>query len=147
MPALAVAEICDVNPWNGWELAHDPAQPVRLGPIATPAGMAVVESAGGWLTLTVDGRPRLRTDLAGRLRHLHLAADRIAMVLPPAPDGGAVLELQGVAGRDVLLCLVGNRVHEPLATTDGVRVTLPAAAEPTNFVLMLRTAPARLRRG
>jgi putative isomerase len=147
IPALAVAEICDVNPWNGWELAHDPAQPVKLGPVATPAGAATIETARGWLTLALDGRPRLRTDLIGRLRHLHLAADRIALVMPPVPDGGAVLELQGVAGRDVLLCLVGNRVHEPLATGEGVRITLPAAAEPTNFVLLLRTAPARLRRG
>jgi mannosylglycerate hydrolase MGH1-like protein len=147
MPMMAVAEICDVTPWNGWEITHEPAQPVRLGPLASPAGRAVIESAGGWLTLTVDGRPRLRTDLGGRLRHLHVAPDRIALVLPPVPEGGAVLELQGVGGRDVLLCLVGNRVHEPLVTPEGVRIALPTAAEPTNFVLLLRTTPARFRRG
>ena len=89
----------------------------------------------------------MRTDLAGHLRHLHIAADRIALVLPPVPAGGAVLELQGVSGRDVLLCLIGNRVHEPLVTAEGLRVTLPTASEPTNFVMLLRTATARLRRG
>jgi putative isomerase len=141
MPLLAVSELTDVTPWNGWEVTHDPAHPVRLGPLLTPAGSAVLESADGALTLWVDGRVRLRTDLAGRFRHLHVAADRIAVTLPPVPAAGATLEIHGVSGRDVLLCLIGNRIQEPQVTTEGIRVALAAASDPAPFTLLARVAP------
>ncbi|MFO1059185.1 MAG: trehalase family glycosidase [Dongiaceae bacterium] len=140
MPLLAVAEITDVTPWGGWEVTHDPARPVRLGPLLTPAGTTVLESADGALTLWIDGRVRLRTDLPGRLRHLHVAADRIALQLPPVPAGGATLECHGVAGRDVLLCLIGNRIQEPQVTPEGVRIALSASGEPATFTLLTRVA-------
>ena len=65
MPAMGVAEVCDVSPWDGWSIAHT-GEDVRLGPLRCPPGWARVESRAGVLTLQVEGRPVLRTTGRGR---------------------------------------------------------------------------------
>ncbi|WP_182086250.1 trehalase family glycosidase [Aureimonas sp. ME7] len=70
LPLMAVSEVMDIGPWNGWELAND-GRPVRLGPIESPAGPVVVEVAEGELALRgADGEPLFATTYRGRLTHV-----------------------------------------------------------------------------
>ena len=70
MPALGVAEIMDVTPWGGWEITH--AGESSLGPVLVPGGRAVVESSKGLMTVRLNGRAVLRTNLPGRFRRIVL---------------------------------------------------------------------------
>lgn len=94
MPWLATAEILDVGPWRGWEIAHDGA-PFRLGPLRVPAGEARLESRDGVLSLAVDGERRLETNLRGRLSEMEIEPARIALTLPPIPQEGRWIEFPG----------------------------------------------------
>src|SRR5262249_59366746 len=48
MPMMAVGDVTDVNPWNGWEISHGHGD-VSVGPLLTPAGPPFVQSVSAWL--------------------------------------------------------------------------------------------------
>jgi hypothetical protein len=60
----------------------------RLGPCLTPAGETVIEATEDRLSVTATNGLALATDVTGRLTHLHLVAERCAVVLPSGPAGG-----------------------------------------------------------
>ena len=130
MPAMGVAEVCDVSPWDGWSIAHT-GEDVRMGPLRCPSGWARVESRAGILALHVDGRPMLRTTGRGRFRHLRLEPGSFSVALPalgPAQGERPWLELPGVsAGAVTAICLDGaaSDDFEVATGSDGVRLTLP----------------------
>ena len=130
MPAMGVAEVCDVSPWDGWSVAHT-GEDVRMGPLRCPSGWARVESRGGVLALHVDGRSVLRTTGRGRFRHLRLEQGSLSVELPPSqPAEGERpwLELPGVAAGTVTAIRLDGAAGDDLAVatgSDGVRLTLP----------------------
>ena len=144
MPAMGVAEVCDVSPWDGWSIAHT-GEDVRMGPLRCPSGWAQVESRAGVLALHVDGRPVLRTTVRGRLRHLRHEAGSLGVELPasqpaqgerpwlelPGVSAGAVTEtrLDGAAGVDI----------EAAAGSDGVRLILPGRSSGATLTIEWRS--------
>ena len=130
MPAMGVAEVCDVSPWDGWSIAHT-GEDVRLGPLRCPSGWARVESRAGVLALHVDGAPVLRTTVRGRLRHLRHEAGSLGVELPAsraAQGERPWIELPGVsAGAVTKACLDGAAGVDidAAADSDGIRLTLP----------------------
>ena len=130
MPAMGVAEVCDVSPWDGWSIAHT-GEDVRLGPLRCPPGWARVESRAGILALQVDGAPVLRTTGHGRFRHLRIEPGSIGVELPAsraAQGERPWIELPGVsAGAVTAVRLDGAATGAPdvVAGSDGVRLTLP----------------------
>ena len=130
MPAMGVAEVCDVSPWDGWSIAHT-GEDVRLGPLRCPSGWARVESRAGVLALHVDGAPVLRTTVRGRLRHLRHEAGSLGVELPAsrvAQGERPWIELPGVsAGAVTAVRLDGAATGDPdvAAGADGVRLILP----------------------
>ena len=144
MPAMGVAEVCDVSPWDGWSIVHT-GEDVRLGPLRCPSGWARVESRGGVLALHVDGAPVLRTTVRGRLRHLRHEAGSLGVALPasqaaqgerpwielPGVSAGAVTEasLDGAAGVDL----------ETAADSEGIRLILPERPDGATLTVAWRT--------
>src|SRR5690606_9114854 len=109
MPALGVAEIMDVTPWGGWEITH--AGESSLGPVLVPGGRAVVESSKGLMTVRLNGRAVLRTNLPGRFRRIVLGDRVVSLSLPSASDGkdgGRWLEFPAHAGLRVLAARLGE---------------------------------------
>ncbi len=135
MPALAVAEVCDVSPWDGWSVVHT-GDDVALGPLRGPDGWVRCEARAGVFSVHVNDRPRLRTNVRGRLRHLRLEAGSLRLELPPpesAPDEPRWLELPGVAAEAVTTARLHetpSRDLEATAGTEGARIHLPN--RPTN---------------
>ena len=144
MPAMGVAEVCDVSPWDGWSIGHT-GEDVRMGPLRCPSGWARVESRAGVLVLHVDGRPVLRTTVRGRLRHLRHEAGSLRVELPasraaqgeqpwlelPGVSAGAVTEarLDGAAGVDL----------EAAADSVGIRLTLPVRSSGATLTVAWRS--------
>lgn len=85
MPAIAVAELSDINPWGGWEVTH--GESICLGPLQTPLGLATIEAGEGVLRITTGGKPRFATNIKGRFTHLSIGAKAANVVLPPGPAG------------------------------------------------------------
>ena len=130
MPAIAVAEVCDVSPWDGLSITHT-GEDVRMGPLRCPSGWARCESCAGVLTLLVGEKPVLRTNTRGRLRHLRLERSSLRVELPPLqPTAGehAWLELPGVPADAVTAARLDDAPGERVAVTTGAagtRLILP----------------------
>ncbi len=85
MPAIAVAELTDINPWAGWEVTH--GESICLGPLQTPLGLAAIEAGDGVLQITTQGRRRFATNIKGRLTQLSITPKSASVMLPPGPAG------------------------------------------------------------
>ena len=130
MPAMAVAEVCDVSPWDGWSVANS-GEEVRMGPLRCPCGWVRCEARDGVLAVSVDDRPVLRTNARGRLRDIRLEAGSLHLELPlPGSASGERpwLELPGVAAGEVTTARAHEAAGDALevsAGTDGARIYLP----------------------
>ena len=124
MPAMAVAEVCDVSPWDGWSIVHT-GEDVRIGPLRCPPGRVRIEARSGVLVLCVEDRPVLRTNVRGRFRHLRSERGLLSLELPPSPPGDREtqwLELPGVAVEAVTACSLDRGADEAPAS-DGCVMT------------------------
>ena len=143
MPAMGVAEVCDVSPWDGWSIAHT-GEDVGMGPLRCPSGWARVESRAGVLALHVDGRPVLRTTVRGRLRHLRIEPGSLGVELPPLHAAQGVrlwLELPGVSAEAVTETRLDGAASSDLeiATgSGGVRLTLPDRPDRATLIIAWR---------
>lgn len=95
MAYLAVADVVDVDPWNGWTLRHTGLD-VRVGPLRVPGGRAVITSVAGRMTVERDGVALFATNRRGRFRRIEADAGRLAMLVPGGAEG-ETLELPAVA--------------------------------------------------
>lgn len=135
MPAMAVAEVTDVTPWEGFSLTN--GADVDLGPVATPCGPCRIVVRDGTLRLVRSGSVLLETGIPGRLTQLELSPRRLGLRLPAgAPDGwiripATALPLMAVqGGKPVDTMLDGGMVtlHTRAVTHDNDReidVVLP----------------------
>ena len=120
---IAVSEISDVTPWQGWTLANA-GRDVTLADILTPAGRATVRVAGARLAVSGRAGTLLETDATGRLTHVRLAAGERSLVLPPQPRDGVEVLLPDVARERVAAVELDGRA---LGLHDAARAatTLP----------------------
>ncbi|MGH6718291.1 MAG: MGH1-like glycoside hydrolase domain-containing protein, partial [Alphaproteobacteria bacterium] len=104
MAYLAVADIVDVDPWNGWTIANRGID-VRVGPLRVPGGRGTVTVHDGRLTVERDGQALFTTDRQGRFRGIEWTDGRISLIAPPG-DGRATLALPGIAPGRVTRAMV-----------------------------------------
>ena len=117
MPAMAVAEVADVTPWEGFSLTT--GLDVVIGPLATPCGRCRITVRDGILRLTRSGTVVLETDIPGRLTQIELSPRRLRLKLPAFSAAGW-LRIPALAGP--LIALQGG---QPLVTTlEGGMLTL-----------------------
>ena len=134
MPALAVVEVCDVSPWDGWSIANT-GEDVRMGPLRCPSGWVRCEVQRGVLSVHVDERPVLRTNARGRFRDIRLEGSSLGLTLPSSESAsgeGYWLELPGVPARAVTAARLDGAAGEDLAVaagSEGARVVLPDRPE------------------
>ena len=149
MPAMAVAEVCDVSPWDGWSVVHT-GEDVRVGPLRCPPGRVRIEARSGVLALYVEGRPVLRTTARGRFRHLRSERGSLSLELPPSPPGAREtpwLELPGVPVEAVTAISLDRAGDEAPADggcvmtqgSGGVRLTLPGRPHHSKLTLVWRS--------
>ena len=144
MPALAVAEVCDVSPWDGWSITHT-GDDFAMGPARCPFGWARCEARNGILSVHVDDRPVLRTNARGRFRHLRLGAGSLSLELPPsasAPGEPPWLELRGVCAEEVRAARLDRSAGAGVtvaAGSEGVRLILPDRPDSTRLTVTWRS--------
>jgi putative isomerase len=125
MPAIAVAEMTDINPWGGWEVTHGDS--ICLGPLQTPLGLATIESGEGVLRITTHGETRFATSIKGRLTHLAIGVNSAGAILPAGPSGW--VEFPGLPIRSAML------EGRPLKVS-GIRVAISAREHAQRLEIM-----------
>ena len=127
MPLIGINEVIDVTPWSGWEITPQPSgRPSgvtgdwRLGPLLAFGRRAELVSERGWLTLSLDGRPVLRTDIATRLTEIEIHADGLGL----ETRGGGTVVLPGRAPAAVGLARFDGRDVELAEQRGDAAVTL-----------------------
>ena len=149
MPAMAVAEVCDVSPWDGWTITHT-GEDVRIGPLRCPPGRVRIEARAGVLALYVEDSPVLRTTVRGRFRHLRSERGSLSLELPPSPPAAREapwLELPGVPVEAVTAVRLDRAGDEARADggsvmtqgSGGVRLTLPGRPHRAKLTLVWRS--------
>jgi putative isomerase len=100
LPLLGVAEICDINPWDGWTI-HLTGEDFELGPFLSPVGEVTLRAQDGCAMLEKGRAQRFATDFIGRLRHLRLEESGWACEFVPARKQKCRLRLPGATQRPV----------------------------------------------
>ncbi|MGH6961887.1 MAG: MGH1-like glycoside hydrolase domain-containing protein, partial [Dongiaceae bacterium] len=121
MPAMAVGEVTDVNPWNGWEITHGLGD-ATVGPLLTPAGPAFVQSVAAWMKVIIGGDTVLQATVPGRYRHIELGERAIRLVLPPIPaddDSKRWLAFPQLPRERVAAARLGTQALTPELTEEG----------------------------
>ncbi len=145
MPYMAVGEVTDVNPWNGWEITHGLGDS-SVGPILTPIGAAWVQAASAWMQVIVDGDRVLQATVPGRYRHIELGERAYRLILPPVPADDhrkRWLAFPKVPRARVVSARLGDQPLVPELTQDedggdiGSFFRLPPTTEPQPFELLL----------
>jgi putative isomerase len=142
MPTMAVGEITDVNPWNGWEITHGLGDS-SVGPLLTPAGPAFVQSVSAWMKVIVGSDTILQATVPGRYRHIELGEHAIRLVLPPIPaddDAKRWLAFPQVPRGRVTSARLGTQALAPELTAEegtGSYFRLPPTTAPQPFELQL----------
>ena len=135
MPWLAVAEICDVDPWAGWNVTHD-GEDFALGPLPVPDGTARLRCESGVLGIELPDRPRLRTNWRGHWRELRIRAERMEARLPRRAAADRWLSLEAVPDGSVPSLTLDDGPPVACPTRDG-RLILDAASLPPGARLVV----------
>jgi hypothetical protein len=92
------------------------------------------------MTVLLNGRAVLRTNLTGRFRQIVLDARIVSLVLPAAPDGAGGdrwLEFPAHAGRQVLAARLGGGDVAVAEAPAGLRITVSAGTASGRLELVL----------
>ncbi|ATU71497.1 hypothetical protein SXCC_01454 [Gluconacetobacter sp. SXCC-1] len=80
LPMLGVADVMDINPWDGWEI-HNTGKPVSIGPLQSPVGPVSLTVEDGMATLSHQDMPLLSWNGVGRMTDLELTDGQISFRL------------------------------------------------------------------
>ena len=128
LPLMAVGEISDTNPWQGWTLVNTGAT-VRLGPIASPVGPVSVAVEQGILSLERAGLPLLATDFAGRLSQLRFESGLIACRLERREGQGGTLRLPSTSPTQIVAVRLDGMDANWSSDGAGISIDLGAVAK------------------
>jgi len=125
MAAIAVAEISDVTPWQGWTLTNA-GEDLHLSGLCTPAGPADIMVRGGTLSVAVAGRTLLETNARGRMSHAVLSGGVRRLVVPPQSDGEVFVAFPDLGPRALADATLDGAPLSP-AAGDTLRFAVPAS--------------------
>ncbi|GGD22961.1 MGH1-like glycoside hydrolase domain-containing protein [Aureimonas glaciei] len=128
LPLLDVAEVMEIGPWNGWEIAHT-GEPVRLGPVTSPIGAVTVLAEDGVLSLLKGDASVFSTSFLGRLDHLAIESGRFSVRLRGRAEQGATLRLPVDPGRTLVLARLGEKTVAAMVRDGWLEVDLAGATD------------------
>lgn len=136
LPYLSVSETIDYDPWLGFSL-HNHAEDLKVGPLLTAAGLALVEIQDNILTLSLDEQPVLRTNIPGRLRDVQLSVGKIMLTLPPFSQIESWLEFPQITADQIVLAQLQGQAVSCHEMETGIRITVGSdLQEPAELLLI-----------
>lgn len=123
MSAIAVAEISDATPWQGWTVSNK-GEDVSLAGLVTPMGTVGISVANGVLAICSGAATKLETSALGRLTDVEISSSRVAFNLPRQTNV-SVTRLPGVQRSRCKRVTMDGRLME-LQETAHVEALFPA---------------------
>jgi putative isomerase len=90
LPIMEIAEVMDINPWDGWCLRNGTAE-IELGPINSPIGAVTVSRRNGWLRLSANNELLFETTVQPEIKGLTINARSLRLMLAAKLASGARL--------------------------------------------------------
>jgi putative isomerase len=134
MPLIGVNEVIDVTPWHGWEVTPRPigaSGDWHLGPLLAFGASCSLMVESGWLTISLDGAARLRTDIATRLRQIAFYRDGIAL----ETHGEGSVVIPGRRAKDIAAAQFDGRALDVVERQGEAAVVLPITGTPRRLEL------------
>lgn len=89
LPLMAVGQIVDVDPWNGWMLRNC-GEDAEIGPVLSPAGALTATVRDGQMTVSINGTVVIVTDLPVVLNGFRFDEGRLRCRIGPIDRDGTL---------------------------------------------------------
>ena len=122
LPLMAAGEIVDFDPWTGWTVRNG-GRDVSVGPMLSPSGTLHLRVEAVVLSMTLNDRAVLRTDLQTTLSRILVSDGRLACTIAPVALAGYI-DLPGLDADGVLAVRLDGQEIGCVAGADGVRVAI-----------------------
>lgn len=127
LPLMAAGEIVDFDPWSGWSV-RNPGQALSIGPMLSPAGTLHVSVDAAVLSMTINEKLMLQTDLQTVLSQIDIGDGRFACSIAPAANDGFI-ELPGIAAGTVTVARLGGTVIPNDISAGGIRLNIAKSVQ------------------
>ncbi|MDX3926853.1 MAG: trehalase family glycosidase [Shinella sp.] len=125
LPLMAVGEIVDFDPWSGWTI-RNPGSAVSIGPMLSPMGQLELRLEHSVLTMVLDDKPRLVTDLRVQLSQITFWQRGFSCVVG-ASDSAGHIRFPGVDAESVLAIRLDGKDASWRADDEGLRIDIGPA--------------------
>jgi len=127
LPLMAAGEIVDFDPWTGFTVRNT-GRDLAVGPMVSPAGTLDLRGEAGQLSLTLNGRAMLRTDLRTTLSRIVMTDGRLSCTVAPVAAVGYI-DLPGLEHGNVLAVHLDGHDIGYGASADGLRLSIAQSDE------------------
>ena len=126
LPLMAAGEIIDFDPWSGWTVRNT-GEDLSIGPMLSPAGTLHISVNAAVLSMTINDRIVLQTDLQTTLSQIEMGAGRFAFTIAPVASGGFI-DLGGIHAGNATVTRMDGTVIRHGANAGGIRVEIAESA-------------------
>jgi putative isomerase len=141
LPLMATGEIVEFDPWTGWTVRNT-GRDLALGPMLSPSGTLHLQVEAAALSMTLNGRVMLRTDLQTTLSRIVMSDGRLACTIAPVAAAGYI-DLPRLDIGDVLAVRLDGRGIGYVASAEGIRLTIAESAQDRRLDIYFSAADAR----
>ncbi|AYG70126.1 MULTISPECIES: trehalase family glycosidase [unclassified Rhizobium] len=127
LPLMAAGEIVDFDPWTGFTVRNT-GRDLAAGPMVSPLGTLDLRGEAGQLSMTLNGRAMLRTDLRTTLSRIVMTDGRLSCTVAPV-DAAGYIDLPSLEHGNVLAVRLDGHDIGYRASADGLRLTIAESDE------------------
>ena len=142
LPLMATGEIVDFDPWSGWTMRNT-GQDLSIGPMLSPAGILHISVKAAVLSMTINDRTVMRTDLQATFSQIEIRGGRFACTIAPVAGGGFI-DLPGLTASNVAVARLDGSDIRYHTSPEGIRVEIAESAQTQRLELYFSSLEAQM---
>lgn len=142
LPLMATGEIVDFDPWSGWTMRNT-AQDLSIGPMLSPAGILHISVKAAVLSMTINDRIMMQTDLQATFSQIDIRGGRFACTIAPVAGGGFI-DLPGVTASNIAVARLDKRDIRYDTSAEGIRVEIAESAQTQRLEIYFSSLEAQM---
>jgi putative isomerase len=142
LPLMATGEIVDFDPWSGWTMRNT-GQDLSIGPMLSPAGILHISVKAAVLSMTINDRTVMRTDLQATFSQIEIRGGRFACTIAPVAGGG-LIDLPGLTASNVAVAQLDGSDIRYHTSPEGIRVEIAESAQTQRLELYFSSLEAQM---
>lgn len=142
LPLMATGEIVDFDPWSGWTMRNT-GQDLSIGPMLSPAGILHVSVKAAVLSMTINDRTMMQTDLQATFSQIDIRGGRYACIIAPVAGGGFI-DLPGVTASNIAVARLDGKDIRYDTSPEGIRVEIAESAQTQRLEIYFSSLEAQM---